>query len=244
MWAGDQTTLADTYDFVWKESMAEYLSYVYEDMTEPTAAAGTTAACWKARSRVPRSTSRCPARSRRCSTTTATSTAPGPMVLFRQLEVLTSRDAGARRAARRVLGQPHAISVDDVVAALPATTGLDLTAYAAAWIHGTGTPDVADGQHRCSPRAPARARSPSHQVKGAERRCKFHVRTARRERRRARRTSRSTRSTTGSIRRSATDARVRGGEHRSSIRSTSAWSTPALSARTFHVRPWRSERSL
>ena len=29
MWAGDQTTIADTYDFVWKESMAEYLAYVW-----------------------------------------------------------------------------------------------------------------------------------------------------------------------------------------------------------------------
>src|SRR5690606_23155931 len=29
-WAGDQTTLADTYDFVWKEAMAEYLVYAHQ----------------------------------------------------------------------------------------------------------------------------------------------------------------------------------------------------------------------
>src|SRR5207302_393771 len=46
MWAGDQTTLAGTYDFVWKESMAEYLSYVWEDMNVPTIG-DVTAGAWK-----------------------------------------------------------------------------------------------------------------------------------------------------------------------------------------------------
>jgi hypothetical protein len=39
-----------------------------------------------------------------------------------------------------VLGSPHALSIDDLLAALSAATGLDLDAYAAGWIEGSGTP--------------------------------------------------------------------------------------------------------
>src|SRR5579862_9096952 len=45
-WAGDQTTLSGLYDFVWKESMAEYLAYTYESMQDPPAALAT-ARGWK-----------------------------------------------------------------------------------------------------------------------------------------------------------------------------------------------------
>jgi aminopeptidase N len=65
---------------------------------------------------------------------------PGPMVLFRQLEVMTSRDQ-VLAGLRMVLGQAHAIGVDDVIAALEASTGKDLSAYVAAWIKGSGMPD-------------------------------------------------------------------------------------------------------
>jgi aminopeptidase N len=61
------------------------------------------------------------------------------MVLFRQLESVASRDQVVR-ALQHLLGQPRAISVDDVEAELTATTGLDLTAYFAGWVRGTGTP--------------------------------------------------------------------------------------------------------
>jgi len=71
-WAGNETTLADTYDFVWKESMAEYLSFAYEDLVEPPAAAQT-AGAWKGFSATA-AFFRSPPRSRRCSITTATST--------------------------------------------------------------------------------------------------------------------------------------------------------------------------
>src|SRR5262249_54848488 len=63
----------------------------------------------------------------------------GPMILFRQLEVLTSR-AQVLAAIGSVLGSPHALSVDSLIAALEQQTGLDLTAYAAGWLHGTGVP--------------------------------------------------------------------------------------------------------
>ena len=64
---------------------------------------------------------------------------PGPMVLFHKLEVMTSR-AQVLAAIQMVIGQPHALSVDDLLAALTQTTGLDLTTYTAAWIKGSGVP--------------------------------------------------------------------------------------------------------
>jgi aminopeptidase N len=65
---------------------------------------------------------------------------PGPMVLFRQLEVMTSR-AQVLAAIKSVIGSPHALSVDDLLAALARETGLDLTQYAQAWIKGSGVPN-------------------------------------------------------------------------------------------------------
>jgi aminopeptidase N len=137
MWAGDQTTIASTYDFVWKEAMAEYLSYVYEEMTSTTDGRRT-AGGWKLLARdaahfpVPMDM---PA----LFDYYGDAYGPGPMVLFRQLEVLTSREK-VLDALKNLLGTPQALSVDDVVAALETSTGLDLDAYAAAWIKGSGKP--------------------------------------------------------------------------------------------------------
>lgn len=137
MWAGDQTTLAGTYDFVWKESMAEYLSYVWEDMQDPTKGA-TTAGAWKV---FGASDPYYPVPLDHPDLFDYYSDVygPGPMVLFRQLEVMSSR-AQVLAAIQSVLGQPHALSVDELIAALQAHTGLDLTAYRAGWIEGSGAP--------------------------------------------------------------------------------------------------------
>ena len=171
MWAGNQTTLADTYDFVWKESMAEYLSFVYEDMADP-AAAPQTAAYWKNASAgamyFP-----VPGDKPALFDYYGDAYGPGPMVLFRQLEVLTSRDQ-VLAAIRSVLGHPHALSVDEVVAALSQSTGLDLTAYAAAWIHGTGKPAWPTVQLTFTPGTTTSTLT-VHQATSTERRCKFHV---------------------------------------------------------------------
>ena len=170
-WAGDQTTLADTYDFVWKESMAEYLTYAYEDMVEPLAAKGT-ASYWK-RASAGSMYFPVPGEKPPLFTYYGDVYGPGPMILFRQLEVLSSRKQ-VLDAIASVLGQPRAISVDDVVAALSAKTGLDLTAYAAAWIHGTGAPEWPVINTQFSAGA---GTSTLHvtQTKGTARRCKFHV---------------------------------------------------------------------
>ncbi|CAN5913884.1 hypothetical protein BH11MYX3_BH11MYX3_28440 [soil metagenome] len=170
-WAGDQTTLADTYDFVWKESMAEYLAYAYEAMVEPLAAKGTTA-YWK-RASAGAAFFPVPGEKPALFDYYGDVYGPGPMILFRQLEVLTSRDQ-VLAAIASVLGQQHAISVDEVVAALQAKTGLDLTAYAAAWIHGTGAPEWPTINSTFTAGATS---SMLHvtQVKGQNRRCKFHL---------------------------------------------------------------------
>jgi hypothetical protein len=39
-----------------------------------------------------------------------------------------------------VLGSPHALSIDELVAALEQHTGLDLTSYVAAWVKHAGAP--------------------------------------------------------------------------------------------------------
>src|SRR5205823_6187700 len=64
---------------------------------------------------------------------------PGPMVLFRQLEVMSSR-AQVIAAIQSVLGQPRALSVQDLIGALQQSTGIDLSQYAQAWIEGSGAP--------------------------------------------------------------------------------------------------------
>ncbi|HEV7554881.1 MAG TPA: M1 family aminopeptidase, partial [Kofleriaceae bacterium] len=170
-WAGDQTTLADTYDFVWKESMAEYFAYVYEDMTRPATGAVTSAA-WKELS----STARffpVPDDKPDLFTYYGDVYGPGPMVLFRQLEALTSRDA-VLAALKMVLGTPHALSVDELVSALEITTGLDLGAYTAAWIHGTGRPVWPTVQLTFTPATPT-ATLAVHVATASNRLCKFHV---------------------------------------------------------------------
>jgi aminopeptidase N len=136
-WAGDQTTLADTYDFVWKESMAEYLSFLYESEVDPAAAARTLAS-WKSGSRGARYHP-VPEDRPALFDYYGDVYGPGPMVLFRQLEVMTSR-AQVVDALKMLLGQERAISVDDVQAALEATTGLDLDRYFDIWVRGSGAP--------------------------------------------------------------------------------------------------------
>jgi len=167
MWAGDQTTLAGTYDFAWKESMAEYFAYVYEDMMDP-AVAPQTAGYWKSAAAAANYYP-VPADQPQLVDYYGDAYGPGPMVLFRQLEALTSRDQ-VLAALKSVLGHPHAMSVDDVVAALSTSTGLDLTAYSAAWIHGSGKP--------VWPTVMATYTTGSlhvTQTTAPEKRCKFHI---------------------------------------------------------------------
>ncbi len=166
-WAGDETTLADTYDFVWKESMAEYLTFTYEAMVDAPSADRTVAG-WKAGA-AGAAFFPVPGEKPALFDYYGDAYGPGPMILFRQIERLSSRDQ-VIAALTTLLGEPRAISVDDVIAALETSTGLDLDAYAAAWLRGTGAP--------VWPRARARYTPGSLQVQitaGSERRCAFSV---------------------------------------------------------------------
>lgn len=171
-WAGDQTTIASTYDFVWKEAMAEYLAFVYESTADPPAAA-VTASAWKAFSAGARFFP-VPGEQPTLFDYYGDVYGPGPMVLFRQLEVLTSRDQ-VIAALQSVLGKQRALSVDELIAALSTTTGLDLTAYANGWIRGKGTPDWPRFMVTTTPmggmtQVTVRQTNPS-----SGRVCKFHV---------------------------------------------------------------------
>jgi aminopeptidase N len=147
-WAGDQTTLADTYDFVWKEAMAEYLSFAFEHETEPdiglrTARAWRTFASASAYYPVP-------GERPELLHYYGDVYGPGPMILFRQVEAMFGRDA-VIEALQSVLGAERALSVEDVRAALEQATGADFATYFDRWVFGEGAPawpqvtiDVAD----------------------------------------------------------------------------------------------------
>jgi aminopeptidase N len=138
-WAGDQTTIATTYDFVWKEAMVEYLTYCYEESTDPVAALATRRV-WKAGANgaafflVPEDNP-LPTLFEYYGDVYG----PGPLILFKQIEMLSSRDQ-VLTALESVLGTERALSVAEVEDALEASTGLELSAYFAVWAHGSGAP--------------------------------------------------------------------------------------------------------
>lgn len=137
-WAGDRTTLADTYDFVWKEAMAEYLAYLHEDMRDPAAAARTLG-FWhdisEGAAYFP-----VPEEHPPLIDYYGDVYGPGPMVLFRQIEGMSSREA-VLRALQRALAEPRALSVTELRDLLAEETGLALGPYFDAWVLGTGAPD-------------------------------------------------------------------------------------------------------
>jgi aminopeptidase N len=137
-WAGDQTTLAGVYDFVWKEAMAEYLSFVYEDEELAPGEGTATARAWKSFARgaayypVPEDEPE-------LLHYYGEVYGPGPLILFRQLEALFDRDA-VMAALTSLLGTERALGVVDVQAALEDATGADLAGYFDTWAYGSGAP--------------------------------------------------------------------------------------------------------
>ncbi len=137
-WAGDQSTVATTRDFVWKEAMAEYLSFVYEDENALRTDASATLESWRASAGT---ADHYPVPDEELPLVSYYGSAygPGPMILFRQLEVMFSRRQ-VLDALSMLLGRERALSVDDVRAALEATTGARLDGYIRAWLRGAGAP--------------------------------------------------------------------------------------------------------
>lgn len=137
-WAGDQSTIASVRDFVWKEAMAEYLAFVYESTRITEGRGLLTARVWKDSSRSLRHHP-VPAGDVAINDFYGSAYGPGPMVLFRQLEVRYSRDA-VMGALQDLLGRPRALSLSDVTAALERRTGAELDAYVQGWLVGEGAP--------------------------------------------------------------------------------------------------------
>jgi aminopeptidase N len=139
-WSGDRTTLASAGDFVWKEAIAEYLSYVFEDEQRPVGEAAMSLAYWDeialGATYHPRPTDM-PAPE--VQEFYGDVYGPGPMVLFVQLESMFGR-AAVLDAIAAFLADPVARSVEDLRDALEASSGQQLDAYFDAWVFGEGTP--------------------------------------------------------------------------------------------------------
>ncbi|MBK8254412.1 MAG: hypothetical protein IPK82_17300 [Polyangiaceae bacterium] len=140
-WAGDRTTLADAADFVWKEAMAEYVPYVFEDEVLGPEVAAATRAYWDGvalqSGHYPRPTDK---PTPPVNTFYGDVYGPGPMVLFVQLEGLIGRDsvmAGIQAFLKPAAGR----SVAELQAALEEASGQDLKAYFDAWVFGSGAPE-------------------------------------------------------------------------------------------------------
>ncbi len=137
-WAGDQTTLAGTYDFVWKEAMAEYLVFVHMDEKISDSRASRILNAWNRFSQNSEYYL-VPEEAPLLIDYYGDVYGPGPMILFRQIEALFSRQA-VLSALQNVLGEQRAIGVEDVKTALEQATGADLSKYFAAWVRGQGAP--------------------------------------------------------------------------------------------------------
>jgi aminopeptidase N len=138
MWAGDQVTLASVADFAWKESMVEYLTFVYEDETFGAAVSQVTAQYWKDAAAVAQYYP-IPGEGGALIDTYSDAYGAGPLIFFRQLEAMYGRDAVVSAIAS-VLGSPRTLSVDQLQAALETATGASLAGYFDAWARGTGEP--------------------------------------------------------------------------------------------------------
>ncbi|QRK09698.1 hypothetical protein JQX13_06120 [Archangium violaceum] len=141
-WAGNRTTLADAYDFAWKEAIAEYLTYVYEVRNWPADAARTRA-YWDRLARTafyhPRPTDRPTPFLSYAMETYGT----GSMLFFVQLEDLLpgGQDTIVQAIKEFLSGSPGTRGVADLQAELERASGRDLDAYFNAWVYGAGETD-------------------------------------------------------------------------------------------------------
>jgi aminopeptidase N len=139
-WAGDRTTLASAADFAWKEAMAEYLAYVFEDEQRPAEEALASLAYWddislQAAYHVRPLEEPAPAVHEFYGDVYG----PGPMLLFVQLEPLIGR-AAVLEGIAAFLADEGAKSVEELRLALEAASGADLSTYFEAWVTGVGAP--------------------------------------------------------------------------------------------------------
>ncbi|MBW2527289.1 MAG: hypothetical protein JRI23_24115 [Deltaproteobacteria bacterium] len=139
-WAGARTTLASAADFVWKEAIAEYLTYVFEDEQLFQGEASASLAYWDAAALYadyhPRPTDEPVPEVWHFY---GDAYGPGPMVLFVQLESMLGRGT-VLQAIAAFLSEPVARSVSDLRLALEEESGAQLGPYFDAWVFGAGAP--------------------------------------------------------------------------------------------------------
>ncbi|RKH10173.1 hypothetical protein D7V97_14560 [Corallococcus sp. CA053C] len=140
-WAGNRTTLASARDYPWKEAVAEYLTYVYEDEHRGTDAASTLA-YWDRLARTSSFYLRpgdVPAPPFISFVNDVYGT--GPMILLLQLESLLGRPR-VLLALQLFLAEPGARSIEDLRTALEGASGVGLQRYFDTWVDGAGEPDL------------------------------------------------------------------------------------------------------
>ena len=138
-YSGDRTTLASTSDFVWKEAIAEYLAYVFEDEHRPAEEAIATRTYWDSIATSAEHRPR-PTDGPAVQDFYVDVYGPGPMVLFLQLEPLIGRPA-VLKGIQGFLSRAGARSVDDLRVELEKAASKDLVRYFEAWVVGPGAPE-------------------------------------------------------------------------------------------------------
>jgi len=139
-WSGDATTIASPQDFAWKEAIAEYMSYVFEDEMRPPGEAASSLAYWdgiatQAQYYVRPMDEPPP----KVEDFYGDVYGPGPMILFVQLEDLIGRDA-VLAGITQFLAGGGVRSVADLQASLESEAALPLDEYFDVWVFGTGEP--------------------------------------------------------------------------------------------------------
>jgi aminopeptidase N len=138
-WAGDRTTPAGVHDVVWKEAIAEYLTYLIEESDGQPGEAEATRMGWQRSARLasywPFALD--PEAPPAVLVTNAYST--GPMTLFIQLEPLLGRES-LLRGVKSFLREPGVRSMADFREALERESGVSLATYWRAWVEGMGEP--------------------------------------------------------------------------------------------------------
>ncbi|MFK7927379.1 MAG: M1 family aminopeptidase [Myxococcota bacterium] len=137
MWAGNQTTLASDRDFAWKEATAEYLTFVWEDDNEM---GERSLQYWKVVAGLATTFAAPEDPELGLFDFYSNAYGPGPMILFRQLEVMFGRQAVLEAMTGFLGNGASTASIDDVQAALEVATGEDLEAYMNTWLRGSGEP--------------------------------------------------------------------------------------------------------
>lgn len=137
-WAGNRVTLASTLDYAWKEALAEYLVYRFEQQERPAEEAASTLKVWHATG----NGAAYPVRPLNAPTVplwvwSAGAYGSGPMTLFVQLEPFLGK-AQLLGAIEEFLREPGARSIRDWQDLLERRSGHSLATYFNAWVYGRG----------------------------------------------------------------------------------------------------------